>query len=124
MELTERHLDMLRHMLGINDRFWKRDPECYRDYAAVNPGDPLFVDLESLGAVHCYKRAEPGRTKYDWFCCTPEGKEAALASFMKLRYRKSRRVYHRFLDLKDCWADLTFHQFLTDPQFTATRRKA
>jgi hypothetical protein len=123
MELSERHLDMLRHMLGINDRFWMRQPEPYRNYAAMNPGDTRMAELEALGMVECYRRASD-KTEFDWFQCTPKGEAAAKASFMEKRFPKAKRVYHRYLDLSDCLPDLTFRDFLTNPDYKGIRAEA
>lgn len=120
--MNEKHLDMLRHMLGINDPS-KREPKPYRNYAAVNPGDPLFVELAALGLVELYRRAG-GPTEYDFYRCTDAGRSAALRSHRTIRLPKSKRVYSTFLGIKDVYCDLTFKQFLTLPQFAEARRNA
>lgn len=118
-ELSEKQLDMLRHMLGINDP-WMREPEPTRDYYAANPEDEHLIELASLGMVRKYSE----RGEYFWYCSTPAGRAAAIKSHRSIRYSKSKRVYGKFLDISDCFADLTFKQFLTDPQFAETRRSA
>lgn len=120
LELTPRQLNTLRHMLGIetpNDRV----PKPSRDYYCANPGDEKLAELERLGAVECYDRAARG---YDWFRCTAAGRIAAMASHRTIRRSKSQRVYVAFLRCKDCFADLSFREFLTHPDFADTRRAA
>jgi hypothetical protein len=124
-EPTDAQLHTLRHMLGINTPH-DREPNPHRDYAAVNPGDREFAELERIGAVRCYRRAGAGGygDRYDWFCCTPEGKAAAMASHKRIRYSKAARRYIKFLDVRDCWPGLTFRQFLTLPELADARRDA
>lgn len=122
LNLTAKHLDTLRHMLGINTPSAPA-PRPTRDYYCANPGCAEVVELERLGAVRCYRRAD-AVTQYDWYCCTDEGRAAAMASHKTIRYSKSRRTYLKFLDIADALPDLTFKQFLTDPQFAETRRFA
>lgn len=123
MKLTDIQLDALRHMLGINTPD-VRVPVPTRNYAAVCPGDAQFAELERLDAVECYSRKHCEEFPYDYFRCTPAGKAAALVSNRKIRYSKSARRYCTFLSMKDCYQDLTFHQFLTLPYFAEFRRNA
>lgn len=122
---SEEQLRILRHMLGIDDARKRIAP--YRNYYCANPGDERLHELARLGAVEMYRRtteAEGG--DYEWFTTTDAGRAAAIAS-QKARYfhpKKSKRVYSAFLDVSDCLPDLTFKQFLTDPQFAETRRRA
>lgn len=119
MTLTPAQLDTLRHMLGINtpdDRL----PKPYRDYFCANPSDARLLELERIGAVECYST----RDNYRWYQCTDAGRAAAMASHKTIRRNKASRVYSRFLDVRDAYADLTFKDFITDPQYTATRREA
>lgn len=122
MILSPNQLHTLRHMLGINtpdDRL----PKPHRDYAAVTPGDPEFLALEALGAVECYRKAG-GAFQYDYYRCTDAGRAAAMASHRTIRRTKSQRVYSKFLDVRDAIGDLTFKEFLTQPEFMETRRSA
>lgn len=120
--LTEQQLDMLRHMLGINTPE-HRVPTPYRNYAAVSPGDRLFVEMEALGVVELYRRAS-GPTEYDYYRCTEAGRLAAMRSHRTIRLPKSKRVYIKFLGIRDAWCELTFREFLTNPEFAQTRREA
>lgn len=119
MNLSADQLDTLRHMLGINTPD-KRRPEPYRDYYCANPGDKDLHELTRLGAVEMYSK----RDGYEWFQCTEAGRTAALASFRTIQYRKPQRIYSAFLDCRDCFADLTFHEFLTSPDYAKTRADA
>jgi len=59
-----------------------------------------------------------------WYQCTPAGIEAARKSFRKFRLPKSKRRYQAFLDLRDVLPDLTFHEYLTTPDFAESRAEA
>ena len=120
MDLTKDQLYTLRHMLGINTPD-ARAPTPYRNYAAVNPGDREFAELEAVGAVECYRRAGPG-TNYDWYQCTAAGRTAAMQSHRTIRNSHAKRMYAKFLSVSDCCPDLTFREFLTSPEFADTRR--
>ena len=124
--LAEADLDTLRHMLGWTD-VYKRDPPDGRDYAAVNPGDPLFVRMETMGLV---KLAYPAGT-HDWmrldtYVTTDEGKRLARQSFYKRRKNKAARRFHVWLGISDSWPDFTFREFLTsnDYDIVTARRNA
>lgn len=118
-ELTPDQLDTLRHMLGINTPYDK-SPKPYRNYYCANPGNKELHGLSALGTVELYST----RDGYEWWQCTDAGKAAALASHKQIRHTKGSRVYSHFLDVKDCYPDLTFKEFLTDQQFAKTRREA
>ncbi len=117
--LSEHELDILRHMLGINDSR-ARDPVPTRDYYCANIDDPHLVELDRLGMVEKY--SEHGR--YWWYRTTRAGAAAAIASFYARRATKAQRVYLRFLDHHEVYQDLTFKEFLTAAQFAAARREA
>jgi len=122
--LTDDQLHTLRHMLGINTPD-DRKPRPYRDYAAVNPGDPEFAELERLGAVERINKPVPSwASDYEWYQCTEAGKAAAMASHRRIRKGKPQRVYLAYLSCRDCCPDLTFKEFLTDPEFDEERRQA
>jgi hypothetical protein len=121
MNLSEEQLHTLRHMLGVNTPY-DREPRPYRNYAAVNPGDPKYVELERLGAVeNCGKTTW---SEYDYYRCTEAGKAAAIQSHRNIRYSKSKRRYWKFRDIMDCCPGLTFKEFLTNPEFKEVRRLA
>lgn len=117
MTLTDEQLDILRHMLGINDPC-KATPEPYRNYYCAGHDDRQLAELATMGAVRLYRTDE----SYDWYTCTEDGTLAAMRSFRTIRKTKKSRRYARFLNIADAWPDLTFRQFLTDPQFEDARR--
>lgn len=119
---TEKQLDMLRHMLGINDPS-KRIPEPYRNYAAVEPGDLFFIEMSDAGLVELYKKhGNSNGCEYDYYRCTDIGRTIAIQSFRNIRYPPSSRRYIAFLNVRDCYPDLTFKQFITLPEFKDARQ--
>jgi hypothetical protein len=121
MQLTSEQLSTLRHILGINTP-WDRIPKPYRNHAAVVPGDSEYVELERLGMVeNCGK---PSWSEYDFYRCTDAGKLAAMQSYRDIRYSKEKRRYYAFLSVSDYCPDLTFHQFLTHPEYKEIRENA
>ena len=121
MNLTSDQLHTLRHMLGINTP-WDKEPKPYRNYAAVNLGDPKYLELERLGAVK--NLGKSSISEYDCYVCTEEGKNAAILSHKTIRYSKSKRRYLAFLKLRDGFSDIDFKQFLSDPYFKEVRETA
>ena len=119
MNLTPAQLHTLRHMLGINTPE-DRDPKPYRNHYAAGQGDQELVELERLGAVEF--RGERYGLKF--YSCTATGREAAIKSHKAIRYGKPRRVYLKFLEVSDCFCDLTFKEFLTSPEYHECRRSA
>ena len=119
MTPTTEQLDTLRHMLGINDRYAKQ-PRPYRDYYAAPRGDVAMWSMAIAGLVerHAVDRY------YDWYRTTEAGRAAALASHRQIRASREKRRYRKFLEVRDCWPDLTFQQFLTDPELREMRRNA
>ena len=119
MELTDEQLRTLRHMLGIDDP-WMRRPMPTRDYYCANPANLELHELQRLGAVRLYRVSD----SYEWFTTTDTGRAAAMASHRNIRKGKGARIYRTFLDVRDAWPDLTFKQFLTDPEMRDTRMAA
>lgn len=117
--LTSEQLRILRHMLGIDDPYMAK-PKPYRNYYCANPGDPKLHELARLGMVVLYST----HGSYEWFATTTAGRDAAVASQKAIRHTKAKRLYAKFLDVSDCFPDLTFKKFLTDPHFAETRRAA
>lgn len=119
MNLNQKQIGMLRHMLGLTDNS-KRDPQPYRNYAAVEPGDLCLLQLEKLGMVEkcCTPAAWRGLVCYR---CTEVGKREAVKDFYRTRYNKSRRRYLRFLSVSGCVPGLTFREFLTKREWAEIR---
>ena len=121
--MTPAQLQWLRHMLGIDDPYM-RVPTPWRNYAAVNPGDRVFMELEAIGAVERYGAAAEAFGTHHYYRCTEAGTLAAMLSHRTIRKSKSARVYSSYLRISDVLCDLTFHKFLVDPEFAETRRNA
>lgn len=119
MNLSDDHLKVLRHMLGI-DVVDRRAPKEYRNYYCATPGDPLLLELLDAGMVIMYRKCD----QYEWFTATEAGKVAARASQQAQLKPKAARVYSRFLSVKECLPDMTFRDFLTNPDFADARREA
>lgn len=119
MELSHSQLATLRHMLGI-DKPDEARPEPYRNYYCANPGDEELAALEAAGAVERYST----QGGYWWYRTTSAGRAAAITSHRTIRLPKAKRIYARFLDVKDAISDLTFRDFLTSPQYAEIRRAA
>ena len=122
MELTEKQLETLRHMLGINTPD-DRIPKPYRNHYAASPGNEKMAELERLGAVKFIGKNHLG-SGYDFYACTDEGRLAAIMSHRTIRKKKPQRVYAKYLDVSDCFPDLTFKDFLTHPEFKQCRDEA
>jgi hypothetical protein len=119
MNLNPYQLRTLRHMLGINTPEDAR-PKPYRNYYCANPQEAQMLELLRLGAIELYDT----RGGYEWYRCTDAGRAAAMASHKTIRYTRAKRRYLKFLEVSDCWPDLTFREFLTHPRYEATRRSA
>jgi hypothetical protein len=122
MDLTSDQLATLRHMLGIDTRR-EKDPDPYRNYAATNPGDSHYLELARLGMIKMH-REHSEQNDYDWYHVTSRGMVQAFKSFYARRYPKSKRKYHVFCSIRDSYPDLTFHDFLTLPEFADARKNA
>lgn len=120
LELSAEQLHTLRHMLGINTPD-DRAPRPYRDYYCAAAGDKEMAEMAAIGAVELLPNAF---WTGDYYVCTPAGRAAAMASHRTIRHTKAQRVYSKFLDVKDALGDLTFREFLTEPEFAQTRREA
>lgn len=119
MKLSDEHLIILRYMLGINTPDARR-PRPYRDYYCAGKGDENLRELQRLGAVALYRTDD----HYEWYTTTPSGRAAAMASHRAIRNSKAKRVYRRFLDIREVCPDLTFREFITNHQFADVRRDA
>lgn len=118
--VTEGQLHILRHMLGLNDQQDRRNPEPYRDYYCANAHDVALEKLAHLGMV---TRCSDGGG-YWTYCTTERGRYLAMKSARLRRWPKSKRVYAKFLEISECFPDLTFGEFLKADQFADCRRNA
>jgi hypothetical protein len=114
-------LHVLRHMLGIDDERVIRDP--YRNHYCANEGDERLHSLAARGLVTLVRGPTP-MMPYETFAATDEGRRIALESQKQRALPKRKRVYSRFLDVRDCCPDLTFREFLTSPDYAECRRSA
>lgn len=113
--MREDQLRTLRHMLGI-DGAMEDNPKPYRNYYCANPGDPEMAELERAGMVTRYC----SDNTYDWYTCTKAGVAAAIHSHqvrMRRRPTKKQARYRKYLRLKDVLPDLTFRDFLVNPEY-------
>ncbi|MBP1153119.1 MULTISPECIES: hypothetical protein [unclassified Methylocaldum] len=117
-KLTEDQLQTLRHMLGIDDPSL-RDPKPYRDYYCANRRDQHLQKMAQIGVVRLYSQ----QGGYDWYCTTEKGRAAAIESHRRIRYPRRKRVYLKYLDIRDI-TGCTFKQFLTEPEYAECRRTA
>lgn len=117
--MTDEQLRILRHMLGINVSDTPRPAE-YRDYYCANPGKPALHELARMGMVVPYST----RDGYEWFKTTDSGKDKARASQRAMLLPKSKRVYLRWLSIRDVVPDLTFRDFITQREFEDVRKAA
>lgn len=123
---TDEEARLLRHMLGI-DKPYEKDPEAYRNYAAVSPGGEqheTFRRMQEKGLVNLCHEAGEVYSEFDLWRCTDAGRKAARKSQREIRASKPERKYHKYLDLTDSFPNLTFRKFLTDPFFEDAREAA
>lgn len=117
--LSARELAILLHTLGLSDPY-RRDS--YRNHycaSAQSPDLPTFQTLCDRGLME--ERHPPAFVGSDYrlFAATAAGKAAALRE--RQRPTSAQRRYHRYLEIQDCWQDLSFKEFLTSPRFREER---
>lgn len=116
-DLARASEDLLLHTTGNRPD----SPEPGRNML-VCPKDSAMSELVTAGLLE--SRGYWKMAKECAWAATPAGIERALA-IRKARTPKlsrGKRRYNAWLDLSDAIAGLTFHQFLTDPQFKEYRR--
>ena len=115
-DLLDADLRLLHHTLGISDPY-QPEREPYRNYFVASDGHSDMPGLNRLVAAGMMKsREHPLCGKGSLvFYATDIGKAVAIKTRPKVSRNKLR--YRRFLSLSDCCPDLTFRQFLTDPEF-------
>lgn len=116
--LTAYQLSILRHALGINDRY-AAYPYITRNHYCGDEGDPNLAKLETLGLIRKEKLLDS--TVEPIYRCTEEGRRLAVASFKHIQYPRSRRRYAAYLRTKDALGDLSFRDFLTQERFKDAR---
>lgn len=118
---SDEDLRILRHMLGIDDA--RKLPKPYRNHYCANAGDPNLVSLAQRGLV-VLSRPPSKSIPYETYIATEAGIASATSSARRRAWPRKRRVYDRYLDVKDVCPDLTFRDFLVDPEFAEIRRTA
>lgn len=114
---TEAQLDILRHMLGINDLGGPVTP--WRNYYAAPEGDEAAELLELLAAgLVAFAGNRFGSAIY---VATAEGERLAVESARARRPSRAKRRYLAWLEVTNICHDLTFRAFLTDPQWAEVR---
>lgn len=113
---------ILLHTLGI-DRYDTKDPNAYRDYFAADPSNERLKAMANAGLVRRYREPSEGMP-YDLYETTELGKHEAFNYWYRHRKPKKARVYSRFLDCREANADLTFRDFLVEPEYADIRRQA
>lgn len=122
LSLSENQLDTLRHMLGINTPN-EPHPRPTRNYATVEKGSIEFATLSSMGLIEKMDRVMT-EFGYDYFQVTDQGRALAMESHKSIQKSKSARRYVKFLEVVDAVPDLSFREFLTDPQYERSRQEA
>lgn len=122
-EVSQLELEILLHSLGLNHED-VREP--YRNYFVAGDGHsdmPLLKSLCDKGLMRREDRT-PGflEASDGLFLVTDAGRTYALANRPKPKtLSRARRRYSAFLDMKECYPDLTFREFLTEPYFEKDR---
>lgn len=116
--LTAYQLSILRHALGINDRY-AAHPHITRNHYCGDEGDPDLTKLEALGLMR-RETLLPGIVG-TIYRCTDEGRRVALISFKHVQHPRSKRIYRAYLLAKDMFEGLSFREFLTQERFRDAR---
>jgi hypothetical protein len=117
-----KHLEILRHMLGVTDTT-ARDAKPSRDHYAAEPGDPTLASMAEAGLVRLARTKSPIAGGLDIYITTDLGRATAMVSARRLRKPRGARVYSRWLDVADV-VNVTFKDFLTRPEWAEVRRNA
>ena len=120
-EVSAAGLEILLHSLGLRDPMIE---ESYRNYFVAGPGhDDLLrlLDLCWKGLMKEHPGPGPGFLNKDdrFFRATPLGIAVALKHRPKITRAQCR--YLRFLSVAEAWPDLTFREFLIQPEFAQYR---
>ena len=108
-ELTPDDIHALQHSLGISDGRTKE----YRNHYADEPDCPQMAKLIAMGLMKRGYRIPGGLQMYH---VTEAGKKIARDNLPPPPSKKKRR-YLRYLDASDAYPDLTFREFLTEPEW-------
>ncbi|WP_018875257.1 hypothetical protein [Thioalkalivibrio sp. ALJ8] len=112
-------LHLLHHALGISDPAYP-DLEPYRNHFMAGPGHSDMPGLERLEDEGLMVRSTHPLAGGVWvFSATEEGRRIALET--RPRLPKSKLRYRRYLNVRDIDPDLTFREFLSNPEFAHCR---
>lgn len=116
---TERDLELLRHMLGIDNA--ETHPPT-RNYFAAEPDDVAIARLAAMGLVELTGSKAAIFGDLVFWRCTEQGRAVAIGSRERPpRLRRSQRIYRAWLD---CDTADTFKTFLVSPYYAEARREA
>jgi hypothetical protein len=119
------HLHILQHSLGLDEYGQGRQ---YRNHFVTGPGSKDWDACRALtdaGLMTENKGHALLPVGDSVFYVTPAGIDFVATNSPKPpKVSRNRRRYAAFMDLTDCCPDLTFKQFLTDPNFADARRRA
>lgn len=127
MELTEEHLQIMRHAIGLDGLRWydkeKIEGEPYRNYFATTnktKNYPIILDLIELG----FMRKMGERWDMDYFCVTHKGvllaKESALRIAMEDKPTRSKARYQAY---RHSESEDSFIEWLTNPYWNDYRKR-
>lgn len=107
-------------MLGLSEQ-WHRQPDCYRNYAAVDESGDLHAQMRSMEQRGLVEETCPIGPKMLRYRCTDRGRQAALERYEENLGTRAERRYRRYLQVSDVWPDLSFIEFLTSKQYADAR---
>lgn len=108
MELTTKHIHILRHSLGLDDKGHGRE---YRNYYCSGldcDGYSDLIELEYFGLMKLGKIDH----KNHFFYVTEEGKSEARKGVVYHKLTRDQKRYQAFRAWKDVYDDITFLDWL------------
>ena len=118
-DITEQELKILQHTTGLTDIYNDRS---YRNHFVAGDGHddmPTIMSLCKKGLMQESNRPAFLSSGDRCFSATFAGLSAAKS--LRRRPTRGQRRYHNWLEISDCCPDLTFGDFLRDPQFASAR---
>jgi len=120
MELTDTHLHILRHSLGLNSKGYGYP---YRNIFCAGPGHrdyPTLKDLVQSGhMVLGSTQSNAFSSGSEFYHVTEKG--LTVAQVQEPPLPRSKRRWRRFSAIKEVLPGLTFKEFLTLPKFAEYR---
>lgn len=116
--LKETDLHVLWHTLGVSAE--RQIP--YRNHFMAGEGHHDMPSLDRLCAAGFLRKTAPPNFTREGdmlFVATIEGRNIAIATLPTIS--KGKRCYRAFRDLCDCIPDLTFREFLVNPEYAPYR---